>query len=84
MTTMKAQTEMVLEALNRGESLTQLDAFQRFGCFRLGARIWELRHEQGLDIEREMVEVGDHKHVASYRLVFPVVTEPKQLAMEVS
>ena len=83
MTTEKKQREMVLEALERGESLTFLDALSRFGCARLGARVWDLKRA-GHDIATEMVTVGDGKHVASYRLVFPVVTEPKQLAMEVA
>ena len=39
-------------ALLKGEKLTPMDALRRFGCFRLGVRIWELRNEQGMDIRR--------------------------------
>lgn len=41
MTTHNAQ---ILEHLKSGESITPLDALRMFGCFRLGARIWDLRH----------------------------------------
>jgi len=37
------QTEHILQALQRGERLTPLDALNRFGCFRLAARVAELR-----------------------------------------
>lgn len=37
------QTEQIREALNKGEVLTPLEALNRFGCMRLGARIYELK-----------------------------------------
>lgn len=36
---------MILNALLNGEELTPLDALRRFGCFRLAARIFDLRKE---------------------------------------
>ena len=53
-------------ALESGERLTPLDALDRFGCFRLGARIFELRRD-GLPIVKEVVPRGD-AHVAECRL----------------
>ena len=50
--TTASQTARIKAALLRGEKLTPMDALRRFGCFRLGARIWELRNEQGMDIRR--------------------------------
>lgn len=63
----KTQTQAILEYLQRGGSLTPLDALKMFGCLRLGARIWDLRRD-GHDIEMRVVEVGDGKHVAEYRM----------------
>lgn len=38
--TSASQSVQIKAALLRGETLTPLDALRRFGCFRLGARIW--------------------------------------------
>ena len=39
-----SQRLQVLAALQSGERLTPRDAIARWGCYRLGARVWELRH----------------------------------------
>jgi hypothetical protein len=49
-----------------GHSLTTIEALNMFGCFRLSARIENLR-AAGLPIITEMVEIND-KRVARYRL----------------
>lgn len=59
--------QAIREALLKGETLTPMDALNRFGCFRLGARIWDLRYE-GMDIVREWKTLGNGKKVAAYRL----------------
>lgn len=38
-----------------GRALTPLDALDKFGCFRLGARIWDLR-QNGHAIEAQLIE----------------------------
>ena len=43
--TPKSQNQLILQALQEGEKLTPLDALERFGSFRLGARIYDLRQE---------------------------------------
>ena len=49
--TMKStQTQQIRAALESGESITPQDAWQKFGCMRLAARIKDLRDE-GLPIE---------------------------------
>jgi len=64
-----SQNAMIRKALEDGETLTPLDAMRRFGCMRLGARVWDLRR-QGLAIESQMVAVGgQRKRVAAYRMV---------------
>lgn len=61
-----SQCDRLLAALQTGETITPLDALARFGCFRLAARVGELR-EAGHSIETDLVEFNG-KHVASYRM----------------
>ena len=61
------QAKQILSALEAGEPVTALDALIRFGCFRLGARILELR-KRGYPIETTIVPHG-RKHHASYTLI---------------
>ncbi len=60
------QNEQILAALKRGP-LTPLEALERFGCFRLAARVGELR-EQGHSIGVEKVTTPTGKHIARYWL----------------
>jgi hypothetical protein len=60
------QTEQIRRHLVTGESITPLDALQSYGCFRLAARIDELR-KAGLDIET-VKESRNGKSYARYRL----------------
>ena len=61
----------VLEYLRANGSITPLEAFNGFGCYRMGARIWDLRHD-GHSISTEMVEGrdrnGERERYARYRL----------------
>jgi hypothetical protein len=61
------QRDQILAHLRDGNSLTPLEALRRFGCFRLGARIWDLKQD-GHDIRTELVDVNG-KRVAKYRMV---------------
>jgi len=63
----ESQTNTILAALLAGRKLTPLDALKELGCFRLGARIWDIR-KMGYDIKREMVELPNGKRIASYFL----------------
>lgn len=62
-----SQSDMILDALLRGETLTPLEALKLYGCLRLGARIWDLR-QQGHNIIMEMVTTMNGKHVAQYSM----------------
>jgi hypothetical protein len=67
---MDAQKRLVLNDLLAGDSLTPQDALFRYGCMRLGARIWELKRD-GWDIKRELIPVNGKNGVAwvaAYRL----------------
>ena len=61
-----SQRMEILADLKRGKSITALDALQDYGCFRLAARIAELR-QMGHDIEMELEPHSNGKH-AKYRL----------------
>ncbi len=63
----RSQSENILRHLKSGKSITSLDALREFGCFRLGARIWEIK-KSGLKVESKMIDVGNGKHVAEYSL----------------
>lgn len=60
------QTQSILEYLKKGNSLTPLDSLHIFGCFRLGARIFDIK-KMGFNIKTEMVIEGK-KHFAKYSL----------------
>ena len=67
----ESQNKRIRKHLESGRSLTALEALYQYSCFRLGARIHNLKSE-GLAIETEMVEIlseGKKKHVARYKLV---------------
>lgn len=61
------QNEAIRAHLESGKPLMGMEALRRFGCFRLGARIHDLK-AQGLDIESRMVRLPNGKHVAEYAL----------------
>jgi hypothetical protein len=63
-----AQTRVILQMLRDSpDGITSMDALRECGCFRLAARIADLRAE-GHDISSEMVTVPSGKRVARYRL----------------
>jgi site-specific recombinase XerD len=66
-TTVSTQNEAILEMLREGRRITQIDALQRVGCFRLAARIFDLRGK-GHNIETVPVYTETGKYVASYKL----------------
>lgn len=67
MSTIIAQTKKILVMLKAGP-ITAMDALQRADCFRLAARIKDLR-ESGHTIETEMIKTTEGKRIARYHLV---------------
>ena len=61
------QTEMIRAHLQAGQDITPVDALNQYGCFRLAARIDELR-KSGLDVQT-ITERKNGKAYARYRLV---------------
>ena len=62
----ESQNALIKGWLLNGKSITPLDALNMFGCFRLSARIANLRDE-GLPIVTDMVTINN-KRVARYYL----------------
>jgi hypothetical protein len=60
------QEQWILSALRRGKKLTAWDALKGCRCFRLAARVSDLR-KQGFRITTEMVYAGG-KVFARYKL----------------
>jgi len=61
-----SQNSEILEHLQQGDSITALEALKRFGCFRLAARIKDLK-EQGHMIQCRTLNLGAKK-VAQYSI----------------
>jgi hypothetical protein len=59
------QAGRILAYLRAGHRITALDALELFGCFRLAARIHELRQD-GWRIQERAVETRGGKRVAEY------------------
>jgi hypothetical protein len=62
-----SQCDHILKALLAGESITPLEALERFGCLRLGGRIFDLR-QRGHVIDTEWEKDGHGKRWARYRI----------------
>ena len=60
------QNEMIRRHLETGASITPIDALNEYGCFRLAARIDDLRKD-GLDIET-IKEKKNGKRYARYQV----------------
>ena len=63
----RSQTDRILDYLLTGKSITPLEALDLFGCFRLGARIADIKG-RGYLVYSEFVTVGNGKKVKRYHL----------------
>lgn len=63
----QSQSQRILEYLLAGKRLTPLLALEKFGCFRLGGRVYDLKRE-GWDIQTEMITLQSGKRIAEYRI----------------
>lgn len=59
---------MIKAHLDKGNSITALEALDLFKCFRLASRMHELK-ESGYPFMKEMVSVDSGKSVAMYTKV---------------
>ena len=65
----KTQKDRILDYLMEGHSLTPLEALNLFGCFRLGARIADIKGEGYLIRTDRVKDPRTGKYYASYSLL---------------
>jgi hypothetical protein len=53
------QKQLILRYMQEGREISPLDALREFGCFRLGARIHELRRD-GWDVVSRLHSYKNH------------------------
>ena len=63
----RSQTDMILEYLLEGNKLTALDALDKFHCFRLGARIWDIR-QMGYEVVKQTITTQNGARIAVYSI----------------
>ena len=64
----ESQNKQIKAWLESGKSLTALEAIHLFNSLRLGARVFDLKNDYGMNIKTEMVEENG-KRFARYSLV---------------
>ena len=62
-----SQSAMILNFLKSGGSLTPIEALEKFSCFRLAARMNDLR-KKGYVIQTEILKDDNGKSYASYSI----------------
>lgn len=60
-----SQCSKILHDLIAGKRITPIDALEKYGCFRLSARIKDLRKD-GWVIKTEIVRTRSRKRMAQY------------------
>ena len=63
-----SQCKMIKDWLEKGNTLTALEALDMFGCFRLASRIHDLR-DRGINITMTYVQGLNGKRYAQYSIV---------------
>lgn len=65
--TSRSQTDLILEWMLAGHTITPLEALERFKCLRLGARIADIK-ARGYLVYSEFVTTPSEKKVKQYHL----------------
>ena len=63
----RSQVDRILDYLLDGHAITPLEALNKFGCFRLGARIADIK-ARGYAVKSEFVTTPSEKKVKRYYL----------------
>ena len=61
----RSQTDRILEYMLEGHAITPLEALNKFGCLRLGARIADIK-ARGYLVYSEFVTTASEKKVKKY------------------
>lgn len=64
---MDSQSARILSHLETGKEISPMEALNMFGCFRLSARIYDLK-EAGWPIVCDRRDIGDGKRVGFYSI----------------
>ena len=63
---MISQNKMILGWMSDGNSITAIEALEKFRCFRLAARINDLKNKK-IKIKKDMIKINNNiKRVAKY------------------
>jgi hypothetical protein len=62
-----SQAKQIAAYLNKGRKLTPIQALEKFGCFRLAARIADLRNN-GMSIVTKTIKLDNNKQIAQYSI----------------
>lgn len=62
-----SQSQQILEMMEAGRTVTAIDALQEAQCFRLAARIHDLK-ALGHNIKKKTIDTPSGKQVAGYYL----------------
>ena len=62
---MESQNKQLKEYLEEGNSITAIQALEKFKCFRLASRITDLK-QSGVPIDSQFIEVDSGKKVKEY------------------
>ena len=65
--TSRSQTDLILDWMLAGHTITPLEALEKFGSFRLGARIADIR-AKGYLVYSEFITLPNGKRVKRYNL----------------
>jgi hypothetical protein len=63
----QSQCENILRHLQSGKPINPLQALNQYGCFRLGARIYDLK-QSGYNIDSRMIKAENGKKYAEYSM----------------
>ena len=64
-----SQSQQILEYMKAGNGITPLDALHKFGCLRLGARIYDLKRDGHKIVTAIVQDERTGKSYARYSMV---------------
>jgi len=77
------QKSKIMSHLQSGQSITPIDALERYGCFRLAAIIHTLKNDYGMDIKTELIKNKYGTKYGKYTMVKkPVLSQYNSVMSE--